>query len=474
MKVRLKPTKSELLISQEQIGKWAKEKNRFSKQKINPLLPEILKLKNLSPVLKKKIQKLRTKIIKEEQSYYSAKYPLPTILSRDIYTQGNKIDELFEDELRDFIQVEYIHKNRWKKKEKNNEKIIRIYWKKKEDKIFEKDYLLNGNFNDVGRNSTRILKRIVGGKNYNLIKKELMKRWKRGEEINGIGNASCYFLNNKVMEFRKKNKPIKKSKNCVYCGKRFYPSLLSVSLINYYPFKNNIQEIDYCNSCLASAFWGIYKDEKSEKEMLIEIKKLIDCIGFIPKTNYFRDTNFLKNLPKERFHEAMKILINIHPYSESQRAFEFPYKKPKEGYKTYKDKFGNWLRVLILAGVLEGYVRKTARGTFCLAEDGDLCLSMKEKVLDDWLFRNFLKHDKEPKYPKDNTFNPKGNLRADWKVGNFYIEYFGLAGSRDYDKKTEIKRNLCSKQNIKLIEIYEKDISNLNKKLGVLLGKEND
>jgi len=339
----------------------------------------------------------------------------------------------------------------------------------KEEKIFRTNYLLSGNFNDVSRNSWRIFKKIVGDKNYNLIKKELKKRWERGEWINCIGNASSYFFDNKVMEFRKKNKPIKKSKDCIYCGKRFYPSLLSANLVEYYPIKKSILEIDYCNSCLASAFWGIYKDEKSEHEMLIDIKELVDRLGFIPNTSYFRNTKFLKNLPKDKFHEVMKILINISPYSEDQRAFEFPYTKPKEGYDTYKDKFGNWLRVLILAGILEGYVRKTARGTFCLAEDGDLCLSMKEKAIDDWLFRNSLKHDKEPKYPKDDKFNPKGNLRADWKVRDFYIEYFGLAGSKDYDKKTEIKKTLCSKQNIKLIEIYEKDISNLNKKLNILL-----
>ena len=469
MDKELKPTKSELLISPEQIGKWAEEKNKISKQKINHLLKEIYESKNLSNLLKKKILKLRTRTIKEEQSYYSARHPLPTILSRDIYTQGNKIDELFEDELRDFIQVEYIHKNRWKKKERNNEKIIKRYWGKKENKIFKEDYLLSGNFNDIGRNSMRILKKIIGERNYNLIKKELMKRWERGEEINGIGNASCSFLNNKVMEFRKKNKPIKKSKNCVYCGKRFYPSLLSASLINYYPFKNNILEIDYCNSCLASAFLGIYKDDKSEKEMLMDIKKLVDCLGFIPPTNYFMNTKFLKSLPKEKFHKLIKIMINISPYSENERAFEFPYIKPKKGYQTYKEKFGNWMRVLILAGVLEGYVRKTARGTFCLAEDGDLCLSMKEKAIDDWLFRNSIKHNKEFKYPQDDEFNLKKNLRCDWKVGNFYIEYFGLAGLTDYDKKTKVKKALCSKQNIKLIEIYERDIFNLDKKLSILL-----
>ncbi|HIG94460.1 MAG: hypothetical protein QT05_C0025G0004 [archaeon GW2011_AR13] len=474
MEEKLKVSKSELLIGQEQIKKWVEEKKRISKQKVNSLLKEIYGLKEFPESLKNEILKLRIKIIKEEQSYYSAKKSLPTILLNDKYVRSEKIDDLFEDELRDFIQRQYIHENRWRKKERNNNKIIKKYWGKKEEQIFKKDYLLRGNFNDIQRSSTAIFKKIIGERNYNSLKKELLKRLERGEEINGIGNASGYFLENKVMAFRKRYKPIKKSKKCIYCGKKFYPSLLSANLIKYYPIKKNVLEIDYCNACLTSAFWGIYKSKKSEKEMLIDIKKLIDCIGFIPTTNYFMNTRFLKDLPRDKFHEVMKILINTCPYSENQRAFNFPYKKTKEGYPTYKDKFGNWLRVLILAGVLEGYVRKTARGTFCIAEDGHLCLSMKEKAIDDWLSKNSFNHEKEPKYPRDEEFNPNQNMRGDWKVENYYIEYFGLAGSEDYDKKSEIKRKLCSKYKINLIEIHEKDISNLDKKLKVLLKNGNN
>jgi len=96
MEKELKPTKSELLVSPEQKEKWTKEKNKISKQKINPSLEEIYNSKNLSNSLKKKILISRIEIIKEEHSYHSKKYPLPTVLSNDLYIVINKIDALIK------------------------------------------------------------------------------------------------------------------------------------------------------------------------------------------------------------------------------------------------------------------------------------------------------------------------------------------------------------------------------------------
>ena len=64
MQEKLKTSKSELLIGQEQIKKWTEEKKRISKQKVNPLLKEIYRLKEFPESLKKEILKLRIKIIK--------------------------------------------------------------------------------------------------------------------------------------------------------------------------------------------------------------------------------------------------------------------------------------------------------------------------------------------------------------------------------------------------------------------------
>jgi hypothetical protein len=260
-------------------------------------------------------------------------------------------------------------------------------------------------------------------------------------------------------------------KRCCFCNKKFYPATISGVLTSYYHLKS-LTEINFCQSCLSSAFLGIYKGSKNKNEMLSELKMFVDVLGYIPEQKYFMNTHFIKELPLEKRDKIIMALIMISPYSSKDRGRPFPKHYPKKLKITYKDKFGSWFKSLLLAGVLKGYVRKTTRGTFCLAEDGHLCLSMKEKAIDDWLFKNSINHEKEPKYPKDEELNPKQNMRGDWKVGNYYIEYFGLAGSSDYDKKSEIKRKICSRYKINLIEIHEKDISNLDKKLGFLLNKK--
>jgi hypothetical protein len=109
-----------------------------------------------------------------------------------------------------------------------------------------------------------------------------------------------------------------------------------------------------------------------------------------------------------------------------------------------KELFGSWLEALIEAGILEDGTRRTARGTQCVAIDGHFCLSLGEKTIDDLLHAHGILHEKEPRYPE-------GNYRADFGVNGVFIEYFGLKGNTDYDKRSEFKRRLCKKHGIKLI-----------------------
>lgn len=44
-------------------------------------------------------------------------------------------------------------------------------------------------------------------------------------------------------------------------------------------------------------------------------------------------------------------------------------------------------------------------------------------------------HEREPLYPVHLTLNPTGRKRADWKVRDIFIEYFGLLGDAGYEKK---------------------------------------
>jgi hypothetical protein len=130
-----------------------------------------------------------------------------------------------------------------------------------------------------------------------------------------------------------------------------------------------------------------------------------------------------------------------------------------------KTVFTSWLGALIASGVLEDDARRTTRGIQCLANDGHVCLSLGEKTIDDFLFSLNIAHEKEPKYPV-------GNYRGDFKVGNIFIEYFGLSGDRAYDQRSLTKRAICKSHGIELIEITPKDltaVSILRKKFARLM-----
>lgn len=344
-----------------------------------------------------------------------------------------------------------------------------------ESKKLSKFISLLGLNTNLSRRTKEISIEILGKKNYEKMKKDFHTAWKNGKNVNGVGNALSDFFNREADRIRKKLKDkYSKPKECHYCGKKFYPTMIETELLKYYQIESSVEEVDFCSACLKSAFWGLYKGNKTRKEMLIELRNLIELLGYIPNYKYFRDVKFIKGLPRNKFNNLIVALIRIAPFSEKERAFNFPEEYLKRRRITYKNKFGSWFKALLLAGVLEGYVRRTTIGTFCLAEDGHFCLSMKEKAIDDWLYKNSLEHEKEPKYPQDKELNPNGHLRGDWKVGEVYVEYFGLTGSKDYDKKSETKKALCSKQNLKLIEINAGDISNLDTKLNILLKNKND
>lgn len=118
--------------------------------------------------------------------------------------------------------------------------------------------------------------------------------------------------------------------------------------------------------------------------------------------------------------------------------------------------FGSWNNAVVAAGLTANrshsermYKRSSAR-----ASDGHLCDSISEMVIDNWLTKNRVFHEK-------NVIYPSTKHRADWSVynGAIFIEYFGLAeDSPRYDRNIKQKRGLCRKYKIKLIAIYPKDL----------------
>lgn len=110
-----------------------------------------------------------------------------------------------------------------------------------------------------------------------------------------------------------------------------------------------------------------------------------------------------------------------------------------------------WFEVLIAAGLLPEGVVRGARGTRVVANDGCVCLSAAERVIDDLLSGEGIVHEREVHYPSSN-------FRCDWKIGGAYVEYFGLTGAAAYDERTAAKRRLAAEHGLRLVEVMPDEL----------------
>jgi hypothetical protein len=122
-----------------------------------------------------------------------------------------------------------------------------------------------------------------------------------------------------------------------------------------------------------------------------------------------------------------------------------------------KQIFGHYLKALIEAGIVSKEQFTITEGAFgirCLADDGHVCDSLREREIDNFLHSRGIRHEREPAYPRSKQ-------RADWKVirreREFYVEYFGLITRDEYRKRAEGKIQLAENCGIILLAIYPYD-----------------
>ena len=125
--------------------------------------------------------------------------------------------------------------------------------------------------------------------------------------------------------------------------------------------------------------------------------------------------------------------------------------------------FGTWNKAVKAAGFIPNKVIFSKKFT---ANDGHICDSLSEKIVDDWLSARSIKHEVHIRYPWKN------GMSTDFKVGKYWIELFGLTGQlKKYDSLMRTKLELIKQYNPKLISLYLSDIfpvSRLNEKLNLL------
>lgn len=142
-----------------------------------------------------------------------------------------------------------------------------------------------------------------------------------------------------------------------------------------------------------------------------------------------------------------------------------PFKQEMYGiYKPSRKVFGSWNKAIEAAGFIANPVMFADRHQ---ANDGHICDSLSEKLIDDWLYKNKIPHKIHVPYPDFSTFT------CDFVVGKYFIEFFGLDGiHKQYTILAQKKRKLAKMFGIELIELSPKHLlpkSQLDQKLGFLL-----
>lgn len=226
------------------------------------------------------------------------------------------------------------------------------------------------------------------------------------------------------------------------CNKKFYRKLNQ--------FKKSKSGYIYCSgSCAATVNNSKFPKRKAT------IKKCIYCNkkfkGGAKKYCSSKCKNKARILTEKEISKQIQEFYKIHE--------RIPFKIEFPHYNAAQERFGSWNKAIKAAGFEPNPVMFAKKH---IANDGHKCDSFAEKIIDDWLHSNDIKHRRNIPYP-DSRYT------ADFSVGKKIIEFFGLNGElKKYDQNKIVKEGLAKKYNIELIEIYPKDLFPINR-LGKLL-----
>lgn len=131
-----------------------------------------------------------------------------------------------------------------------------------------------------------------------------------------------------------------------------------------------------------------------------------------------------------------------------------PLKREFNAWRMFRQHFRSWNEAIVAAGFDPNPVLFAKK---FVSEDGHRCDSFTEKIIDDWLYRRKILHERHRRYGATN-------MTADFFIQpNIIVEFFGLAGvQKQYDAILQKKKTFCVKNGFRLIEIYPGDIFPVN------------
>jgi len=230
---------------------------------------------------------------------------------------------------------------------------------------------------------------------------------------------------------------------CENCGKAFERTFHEIS-----PHYN------YCSKPCAA----IDSNKKYPRQHLKpELKICMKCGKTFRKSTGNKKYCSIKCRREAERHTQAELLNIIR--NTTQKLKRVPSRRELESVdSSCKKLFGSWNNAIVAAGFQpnRSHSQRMYKRTNTVASDGHLCDSISESLVDDWLTKNRIPHEKD-------VFYPGTNYKADWvvSIGNnkIFVEYFGLANdSSRYDRSIKEKRKLCRKNKISLIAIYPQDL----------------
>lgn len=267
----------------------------------------------------------------------------------------------------------------------------------------------------------------------------VMDTWRASDPLCVQYNWSgvlCNFIaaRGRALGFEREIAP-SRQKTCLVCSAPFEEADL---LLWAYRRFGDRSALDYCEACCRRAF---LPQSQSGPTNVAEVEAYARNLAAA-----------LQTIPPPQFFEKVR---DLHTYDPVLRTELMSIAQRCPTAARIKRTHGSWFQVLVASGVIPTGALRGGRGTRCLATDGHECLSIAEKTIDDWLTSHNIQHEKEPPYPNSR-------LRADFKVGSVLIEYFGLAGGLEYDRKIAEKRKIANANGIRLVEIYPTDLASWN------------
>lgn len=238
---------------------------------------------------------------------------------------------------------------------------------------------------------------------------------------------------------------------------------------------------------------------KTKEQMINDIKQLTKELGKVPTTKDINECKYCLNTPSyDKYFGGINNVYNMLGYTPNKKSISLNLTN-KEIIKIYQDYFNksntvfgsdycrNIYKLPSPTTVLRrfdctwnnfisllGFEPNNKFYNKHISSDGVVCNSNAELIIHEFLLTLNIENLRKEVLYKEILTNKKlceeaGLKRLDWTFEynnkEYYIEYFGMMGTFDYNKKHDEKLSLIKRDNKEntFIKLYPKDIKKLDK-----------